>query len=138
MTRFAATTALVLSMLVPSTIAFAQSGVPHGPRPTDEQPATRPLSIRQSVANYDFTRLTSSHSNQTPAFQPTSVRREKSIGRKVIGGLLGATAGFFAGGYIGMKIEGNGCDCDDPGMQGVIIGAPIGAVVGAIVGTLLF
>jgi hypothetical protein len=43
-------------------------------------------------------------------------------------------AGFVAGGAIGVKIEGDSCACDDPGLQGLIIGAPIGAALGAIFG----
>ncbi|MBP1778412.1 MAG: hypothetical protein H6Q86_4423 [candidate division NC10 bacterium] len=50
----------------------------------------------------------------------------------------GAPARFFAGAYLGAAIEGQGCSCDDPGLQGAMIGAPIGAVVGAIVGVKLF
>lgn len=42
-------------------------------------------------------------------------------------------AGFLAGGYVGAKVEGD-CACDDPGLQGFIIGAPIGAAAGAIFG----
>src|SRR5262245_5692334 len=45
-------------------------------------------------------------------------------------------AGFFAGGYVGAKIEGN-CACDDPGLKGALIGAPIGGVAGAIFGAWL-
>ena len=45
-------------------------------------------------------------------------------------------AGFLAGGYVGATIEGD-CACDDPGLQGVIIGAPIGAAAGAIFGAWL-
>ena len=43
----------------------------------------------------------------------------------------GAVAGFFAGGYIGSKLEPN-CRCDDPGLKGMLIGAPIGAIATAI------
>jgi hypothetical protein len=45
-------------------------------------------------------------------------------------------AGFFAGGYLGAKLEPD-CRCDDPGLQGFIIGAPIGAAAGAIFGAWL-
>ena len=47
---------------------------------------------------------------------------------------MGATAGLFAGGYTGAWIEGDSCNCDDPGLMGALIGAPIGAVVGGILG----
>ena len=30
------------------------------------------------------------------------------------------------------RIEGDGCNCDDPGLKGALIGAPIGAAVGAL------
>lgn len=63
--------------------------------------------------------------------------RPASIGRKVAFGLLGAAGGFFLGGYVGAKIEGNRCACDDPGLQGFLIGAPIGTAVGAILGVTL-
>jgi hypothetical protein len=38
------------------------------------------------------------------------------------------------GGYVGVKIEGDRCRCDDPGLAGLLIAAPVGAVVGGIVG----
>ena len=59
--------------------------------------------------------------------------RPRSIGRKVLGAAVGATGGFFLGGFLGAKIEGP-CDCDDPGFKGALIGAPIGAVSGGILG----
>src|SRR5689334_9811758 len=59
-------------------------------------------------------------------------KRHRSVGRKIIGGALGAVGGFFAGGYLGAKIEGDDCGCDDPGLKGALIGAPIGAIAGGI------
>jgi hypothetical protein len=47
---------------------------------------------------------------------------------------VGATAGFFAGGYLGAAIDGDCGGCDDPGLKGALIGAPIGAVAGGILG----
>ena len=63
-------------------------------------------------------------------------RSERGLGRKVFGAVVGAAGGLFAGGYIGAKIEGDRCHCDDPGLMGALIGAPIGAVTGGIVGAL--
>jgi hypothetical protein len=54
---------------------------------------------------------------------------------KVEGGIIGAVGGFFAGAFIGAKLEGN-CACDDPGMLGAMIGAPVGAIAGAILGVM--
>ena len=64
----------------------------------------------------------------------TSDRRTKT--RAFFGAVVGATGGFFAGGYTGAWIEGDRCHCDDPGLKGALIGAPIGALVGGILGGL--
>jgi hypothetical protein len=68
---------------------------------------------------------------QTPA--PAD---KKSVARRVLGGAVGATAGLFAGGYLGAAIEGDRCHCDDPGLKGALIGIPIGAVTGGVLGAL--
>jgi len=68
---------------------------------------------------------------------PTSARsraRARSTTRIVAGAIVGSVGGFFAGGFLGAHIEGDRCDCDDPGVRGFLIGAPIGAVAGGIVG----
>ena len=66
---------------------------------------------------------------QSPANEPA-----RGPARKVFGTLVGATAGFFAGGYLGAAIEGDRCNCDDPGLKGALIGMPIGAAVGGVLG----
>jgi hypothetical protein len=50
---------------------------------------------------------------------------------------VGAVGGFFLGGYAGAALEGDRCNCDDPGVKGFLIGAPIGAVAGGIFGALI-
>jgi len=65
---------------------------------------------------------------------PQSSRSERGVGRKILGAAVGATAGFFAGGYLGAAIEGDRCHCDDPGLMGAVIGAPVGATAGGILG----
>lgn len=70
--------------------------------------------------------------------QPTVHRRERSIGRKILGGAIFGVGGFFGGGFLGAAIEGDSCECDDPGFKGALIGAPIGAVTGAILGAIFF
>ena len=69
---------------------------------------------------------------------PVIQTRHRSVGRKILGGALGAVGGLFAGGYLGAKIEGNDCGCDDPGLKGALIGAPIGMITGAIIGAIVF
>jgi hypothetical protein len=41
--------------------------------------------------------------------------------------------------FLGAALEGDRCNCDDPGFVGALNGAPVGAVVGGVVGyKLLF
>jgi hypothetical protein len=72
---------------------------------------------------------------QGPASVPqaSAPRKQRSTKRKVFGAIVGATGGFFIGGYLGAAIEGD-CNCDDPGLKGAVIGAPIGAAAGGILG----
>ncbi len=63
--------------------------------------------------------------------------RGRSKKRIVAGAIVGSVGGFFAGGFLGAHIEGDRCDCDDPGVRGFLIGAPIGALAGGIFGARL-
>jgi len=72
-----------------------------------------------------------------PAAAISLPKRRRSVGRKIFGGVLGGAGGFVVGAYLGAAIEGDSCDCDDPGLRGAIIGAPIGLVLGAIAGVVL-
>jgi hypothetical protein len=60
--------------------------------------------------------------------------RTRSKTRIVAGAIAGSVGGFFAGGFLGAHIEGDRCNCDDPGVQGFLIGAPIGALAGGLLG----
>jgi hypothetical protein len=71
---------------------------------------------------------------QVPPQSATAPARRRSKTRIVLGAAAGAAGGFFAGGFLGAKIEGDRCNCDDPGLVGFLIGAPVGAVAGGIVG----
>jgi hypothetical protein len=70
--------------------------------------------------------------------RPEPQNQRRSVARKIIGAAVGAFGGFFLGGYAGAAIEGDRCSCDDPGLQGFLIGAPIGAVAGGIFGAWIF
>lgn len=74
--------------------------------------------------------------NQPAQRPPSSLSRQRSAWRRVAGAAVGALGGFFAGAYLGAAIEGDSCNCDDPGLKGAVIGGPTGAVAGGIVGGL--
>ena len=93
---------------------------------------------RRSPGSFDDAATAVLRTTGAPARSACLAGGHLSTSRKVLGGVIGAVAGFFAGAYLGAAIEGQGCSCDDPGLQGAMIGAPIGAVVGAIVGVKLF
>src|SRR5262245_42790435 len=65
--------------------------------------------------------------------EPTSARRSSKATRASIVALA-AVGGFFGGMYAGALLENAvaPCGCDDPGLQGALIGAPIGAVAAGI------
>ncbi len=66
--------------------------------------------------------------------QPPQASRERSTSRKVFGAIVGGVGGFFGGLFLGAAIEGDRCNCDDPGLLGALIGGPIGGVAGGVLG----
>ena len=72
-----------------------------------------------------------------PAAATPGPKRRRSVARKILGGVLGGVGGFVGGLYLGAAIEGESCNCDDPGLRGAVVGAPIGLVLGAIAGVAL-
>ena len=118
MTRTAA--AVLIFTLVATPVAAQQSRGASTPAPD----------LRQAVRTIRF------DTSAAPAGAGSMVARRtpKMSGAKR--GVLAALAGFggfFAGGYLGAAIEGDRCNCDDPGLVGALIGAPVGAASAAIV-----
>lgn len=77
--------------------------------------------------------MRSGRSLQAPT-RARSAARARSTTRTVTGAIVGGVGGFFVGGFLGAHIEGDRCNCDDPGVRGFLIGAPIGAAAGGILG----
>jgi len=57
--------------------------------------------------------------------------------RRWLGMTAGAIGGIFLGGYVGARIEGDSCHCDDPGLKGGLIGAAVGGIAGGIAGAII-
>ena len=93
--------------------------------------------IRDSLSRVDYGRI-AGQSVRSASLQSAPSGRKRSVARRILGGAIGATGGLFAGGYLGAVIEGDRCNCDDPGLMGALIGAPVGAVTGGILGALFF
>ena len=93
-------------------------------------PSVDSRTFRASIAAVTF--------DTASAGKPSSsapVRRQAGkmgIGQRIVWTSLAGLGGFFAGGYIGAAIEGDGCHCDDPGLKGALIGIPIGAAAASI------
>ena len=98
----------------------------------------RTENLRQYLATAEFTTDTIVSRGEASAYQASSERRQRSTARKVLGGIIGGVGGFFGGAFLGAAIEGDRCNCDDPGFVGFLIGAPVGATVGAILGAKFF
>ena len=119
-----------------ATLIFAfTTGV--GPALADPTTVRSAGPLRQSIA-----RITSiTPIRETPVRQ--ALRRVPShplpsgSQRRHAFAMIGAIGGLLAGGFIGAKIEGDNCRCDDPGLSGFVIGAPIGAIVGGLIGDKL-
>jgi hypothetical protein len=121
----------LITLLLSSTHVFAQTGVDTGEAPNAN------VNLRKYIASADFGDVVIAEA-KVPAFQSTGSRGQRSTTRKVIGTIVGGVGGFFGGGFLGAAIEGDRCDCDDPGFVGFLIGAPTGAAVGAVLGYKFF
>jgi hypothetical protein len=130
MVRFITVAAVLLSISAAS--AEAQVGYVNLQR-SEKLFAATP-GIRESVTAYDYGSVSVETRQSINAVQAPSGKRKRSVGRIVAGAAIGAVGGFFGGGFLGAAIEGDRCNCDDPGLLGAIIGAPIGAVAGGILG----
>jgi hypothetical protein len=106
---------LLLVALVTVTVlgsAGEASAQGHHPVPDDRSAP----GIRASIAAIDFALIDAPVQNLRSKVQAQG-GRQRSTGRKVAGGIIGGVGGFFGGGYLGAAIEGDRCQCDDPGLM---------------------
>jgi hypothetical protein len=85
------------------------------------------------VVGSNKARLTAKETREAPRMRAP----ERSKGMRALFAAIGGAGGFFGGLFLGAAIEGDSCNCDDPGLVGALIGAPIGAAVGAITGWVI-
>ena len=143
---FLATIAIVAMVSVVSTTVYAQVAQA-GAVVVDAEPSGRRVGLMNFDVNLDpFTLRPAEEAGHTTRLTIRSDRflqvaastrpgaRKRSKKRIVAGAIVGSVGGFFAGGFLGAHIEGDRCNCDDPGVRGFLIGAPIGAVAGGIAG----
>jgi hypothetical protein len=114
------TASVLVALLLISPVASAQE--PVSPAPTN---------IRASLEKIRLEAL----SPQVPVTRPQvrfqQSHKPMSTATAISVGFVGGFLGLFAGGIVGAALQPN-CHCDDPGLVGLMIGAPVGAVLGAI------
>ena len=131
MTRIAV---VLMAALVVVSPAFAQSQQPASTTSPTALPIQTTFRLdRDAIANA-VAAVNSRDAIAGRAVRETPTRQEGMS--KTKRGLLAAAAGaggFFGGAFLGAAIEGDRCNCDDPGFVGFWIGAPVGAATAAIV-----
>ena len=131
--------AVLLAMTWPSSAGAQTFGtgpvIPNGARLVRSVRFSNPAAVRVSpdaLLRQPIGRL------EHPTVSSPSPRARHITAGRVGKVALGIVGGFFAGGFIGARIEGHSCGCDDPGLRGFLIGAPIGAILGGIAGAKWF
>jgi hypothetical protein len=120
-------------------LALAQTGVAAGPGKIQEsvgREAARQMLVNNAILAHrsvGFGATPDAPASAASQLMGPFIGRHGSFRQQVFA-TIGAIAGMAGGGYLGVKIEGDRCHCDDPGLAGFVIGAPIGAIVGGVVG----
>ena len=128
------TAAALLVGIVPAHMAKAQDVVDPSGRPALTS-TIAPAVARALQREPEKPALTRRFQNQL-AGTPSRGTRSTSRVNKILAGVLGGFGGMYAGAFVGSALEPN-CRCDDPGLQGAVIGMPIGAIAGAMFGVWL-
>jgi hypothetical protein len=128
----------VVAVLAAPSVVLAQDAEPRTASGASAPAAPiRPrLSFDRAFKGISFTAQSTHAIPQARVPLRPQYRRDKPVWRRIAGAAVGATGGFFGGGFLGAAIEGDSCSCDDPGLKGFLIGAPVGAVAGGILGAM--
>jgi hypothetical protein len=118
MIRRVATVTLIVTLVAGTGPAFA-----------DSTRTTSARLLQQSIARIRETPIPLQATCQLQQHPRSRGTRRQHLFERI-----GAGVGLLAGGYLGVKIEGDRCHCDDPGLAGFLIGGGIGAVVGGVIG----
>jgi hypothetical protein len=131
-----------VAVLAAPSVALAQDAAPRGASVASASAASSTaqvssrLSLDGAFAGMSFTAQSTHALPGARVPVRPQYRRDKPVWRRIAGAAVGATGGFFGGGFLGAAIEGDSCSCDDPGLKGFLIGAPTGAVAGGILGAM--
>jgi hypothetical protein len=120
-----------LAVLLAAGPAYAQQQQTQPPR-LDAAAVERAVKAVR-VVDGDTARLAARETREAPRMRTA----ERSKGMRALFAAIGGAGGFFGGLFLGAAIEGDSCNCDDPGLKGALIGAPIGAALGAITGWII-
>ena len=141
--RLRRTIALLTIVAVGSTTGYAQAAQETMAVVESDAPVHKSLFVNLDVSPDPFRSWPVNGANPPTGLAkrlpqaPTSSRSRvqvRSTARVVAGAIVGSVGGFVAGGFLGAHIEGDRCNCDDPGVRGFLIGAPLGAATGGIFG----
>ena len=141
--RLRRTIALLTIVAVGSTTGYAQAAQETMAVVDSDAPVHKSLFVNLDVSPDPFRSWPVNGANPPTGLAkrlpqaPTSSRsrvQARSTARVVAGAIVGSVGGFVAGGFLGAHIEGDRCNCDDPGVRGFLIGAPLGAATGGIFG----
>ena len=132
MTSIRLAAAVVAASLVVTTPALAQTIGRSQATKLNIHKATSAAVIAQSTRT--TTRL--ERSSRPPQIFRSRASNKLSTGKRAAITALASLGGFLGGGFLGAAIE-PGCQCDDPGLLGFVVGAPIGAASGGVLAWVL-
>jgi len=136
-TRFLSThriVSLVTLTILCFTFTASPSNADPGPTPLARAIVTSAptKSVRQAIDTAVFEPRQTSTTQKQRTTAPHAVQGQMHPAARAAITAGGAFGGMIVGGRVGAFLEGDRCNCDDPGLKGAFIGMPIGAVLAGI------